>query len=115
MKRASLSLSLLLVACSSNSTPSQGVLADSGAQGSPCVFTTDCEDGLLCGYPIAAGCSAQGVCVAEDRTCLTDGPFVCGCDGSAVGLACIWGPGYAVVPVVNGTPGCTPDLDATID
>ena len=79
MKRASLSLSLLLVACSSNSTPS------------------------------------QGVCVAEDRTCLTDGPFVCGCDGSAVGLACIWGPGYAVVPVVNGTPGCTPDLDATID
>jgi hypothetical protein len=116
MKRTLPLLALLLVACSSQSAPSDGSPADSGAQqGSPCVLTTDCIAGLLCGYPIDAGCAAQGVCVPEDLSCPTDGPVVCACDDTPVGLACIYGPGYAAVPVPGTTPGCMPDFDASFD
>lgn len=104
---------LLLLACSSHTAPSGSAPPDSGAlQGSPCELTTDCEVGLLCGFPIEAGCAAEGVCVPEDYACPTDGPTVCGCDGTPVGLACIYGSGYAALPVVNATPGCMPMFDA---
>jgi hypothetical protein len=78
------------------------------------VLTTDCVVGLLCGYPIDAGCAAQGICVPEDLSCPVDGPVVCACDGTPAGLACIYGPGYAVEPIVSTTPGCMPDFDAGV-
>jgi hypothetical protein len=112
MKHALLALSLFLGACSSNGTPSSPPEEGGAPQGAPCVVTTDCDPELLCGYPIEAGCAAQGVCVPEDLTCPVDGPVVCACDGTPAGLACIYGPGYAVVPIVDTTPGCVPMSDA---
>jgi len=113
MKRAAPWLLLLVVACTSHPPTYDGPTIESGAaQGSPCNLTTDCAPRLLCGYAIDAGCAAQGVCVPEDLTCPIDGPTVCACDDTPVGLACIYGPGYAAVPVPNATPGCMPDFDA---
>jgi hypothetical protein len=115
MKHVVLSLSLVLLACSSSRAPSDGPPPDAGApQGAPCQLTSDCANELLlCGYPIDAGCAAQGICVPEDLSCTKDGPTVCGCDGiTPVGMACIYGPGYAAVPVPGTTPGCMPDIDA---
>ncbi len=108
---------LVLVACSSPPPVNNEPVADAGApDGAACVLTTDCVPGLLCGYPIEAGCAAQGVCVPEYLTCPVDGPIVCGCDGvTPVGLACIYGPGYAAVPVPGTTPGCMPEFDALFE
>jgi len=111
MRRALLSLSLLVAACSSNSAPANPPEEAGAPQGAPCVLTSDCAVELLCGYPIEAGCAAQGVCVPEDLSCPTDGPVVCACDGTPAGLACIYGVGYAVVPIVDTTPGCLPMSD----
>ena len=106
-------LALLLAACSPRPAPVEGAPRDSGSPpGSPCVATSDCVVGALCGYAVDAGCAAQGVCVPEDLSCLDDGPVVCGCDGTGVGLACIYGAGYAPLPVTATTPGCSPVLDA---
>jgi hypothetical protein len=99
----------VLAGCNSAppSTPSGGV--EAGAPlGAPCLGSSDCTTRALCGFPIADGCGAQGVCVAEDLTCNSDGPVVCGCDGMPVGLACIYGAGYAPAPVPGTTPGCGP-------
>jgi hypothetical protein len=109
---AALGVLLVVAGCSTSDSPS-GPIVDAGAQdGGACIATSDCVAGLLCGYPIAQGCGAQGVCVPEDIACTNDGPVVCGCDGTPVGLACIWGPDYAAAPVVSATPGCQPNLDA---
>jgi hypothetical protein len=113
-----MTFALVLVACSSPPPVNDQPPTDAGAlEGGPCVVTGDCVAGLLCGYPIEAGCAAQGVCVPEDLTCPVDGPVVCACDGvSPVGLACIYGPGYAVEPIPGTTPGCMPGFfDASFD
>jgi hypothetical protein len=107
--------SVLLAACVSTSpTVDTGATYDAAAPGSPCGVTSDCVPGALCAYPIADGCAAHGVCVTEDLSCTNDGPVVCGCDGTPVGLACIYGPGNAPVPVPSATPGCAPG-DAGFD
>jgi hypothetical protein len=106
----------VLSACVSTASPNETVTEDAGAPvGAPCTVTTDCIVGSLCGYAEDAGCSAQGVCVPEDLSCTNDGPIVCACDGTPLGLACIYGPGYAAEPVASLTPGCQPDLDASFD
>jgi hypothetical protein len=114
MRRSPLCLLLLLVvACSSQQGGSTAPL-DSGtvALGGPCAATSDCGPEMLCGYPITQACNAQGVCVAEDLTCASDGPVVCSCAGGPVQLACIWGSGFAPLPVVSTSPGCQPNLEA---
>jgi acyl-CoA dehydrogenase len=105
-------LLLLLSGCAKTGTGTP--LLDAGGQvGDPCNASSDCTGGAeLCGFPIDAGCAAQGVCVPEDLSCTDDGPVVCGCNGDPVGLACIWGAGYAPLPVVSTTPGCAYDPDA---
>ena len=106
----------VLGACRTSTSPEETVPEDSGAAlGSPCFLTTDCAPGTLCGFPEDGGCAAQGVCVAEDLSCTHDGPTVCGCDGTPVGLACIYGVGYAAEPIASTTPGCLPDLDASLE
>ena len=109
MKRVLLSLALLLAACRTTTSPVEDGPGDIGApDGSACVLSSDCAAELLCGYPIDAGCSATGVCVPEDILCSSDGPVVCGCDSTPIGLACIYGPGYAAAPIISVTPGCQP-------
>ena len=105
-------LLVLLSGCAKHGTGTP--LPDAGGQvGDPCNTSSDCTGGEeLCGFPIDAGCAAQGVCVPEDFSCTDDGPVVCGCNGDPVGLACIWGAGYAPLPVVSTTPGCAYDPDA---
>lgn len=98
-----------LAGCISASSPEVGgPIDDAGVVGSPCVLTTDCLAAELCAYAIDAGCAATGVCVAEDFACMNDGPIVCACDGTPVGLACIYSPGYAAAPIPNTKPGCDP-------
>jgi hypothetical protein len=118
LSRALLTASLLLAAptaCTSPPPPPGNSTEDAGAAlGSPCVSTSDCIVSALCGYPIDAGCSAQGICVPEDLSCPTDGPTVCGCDGTPIGLACIYGVGYAPAPIPGVMPGCQPSFDSGI-
>jgi hypothetical protein len=100
---------ILFPGCNSAPPPTSGGGVEAGAAlGAPCVASCDCTTGALCGFPIADGCDAHGVCVAEDVTCNSDGPVVCACDGTPVGLACIYGAGYAPAPVPGTTPGCGP-------
>jgi hypothetical protein len=108
MRLVCLAALALLAGCTpSSSTTNDGI--DAGAApGSPCIVTSDCVARALCAYPIADGCNAQGVCVTEDPTCTNNGPVVCACDGTPVGLACIYTPGYAPAPVLGTTPGCAP-------
>jgi hypothetical protein len=98
----------LSAACLHAGTPTPGA-GEAGSPGSPCMQETDCVGDTLCGFPIEAGCAAQGVCVTEDFTCMVDGPVVCDCFGQPVELGCLWGPGYAPTPVPSEKPGCLPD------
>jgi hypothetical protein len=102
-------LVLIAPACVTTNTPSVGPVDDAGMAGSPCGVTSDCYAGNLCAYPIDAGCTATGICVPEQLSCTDDGPVVCGCDGTPVGLACIYGAGNAPVPVPSAKSGCNPD------
>jgi len=105
--RGAVSVLLLLGACTSNA-PASDVDASTGAGvGGSCSGAGDCAASLLCAFPIADGCHAKGTCVQPDVTCMNDGPAVCACDGSIVGLACIYGAGNAPAPVVSKNP-CSP-------
>jgi len=57
---------------------------DAGA--AACNKDTDCLPGLSCGYPVADGCAAKGVCVqgnCQKGACLTPAGM-CGCDGQTI-------------------------------
>ncbi len=57
---------------------------DAGA--AACVKDGDCPAGLSCGYPVADGCAAKGVCVqsnCQKGACLTPAGM-CGCDGQTI-------------------------------
>jgi hypothetical protein len=57
-----------------------------GGTASPCVKDVDCPAGLSCGYPVADGCAAKGVCVqsnCQKGACLTPAGM-CGCDGQTI-------------------------------
>ncbi len=98
----------LLAACSTNGPASTSQVEAGAPLGARCSLSSDCAGEALCGFPIADGCNAEGVCVPEDIRCTNQGPVVCGCDGEPVGLACIYGDGYAPAPVPGTTPGCVP-------
>ena len=116
MRLLLLSASIVLIACTPRGTGGSTVPIDAGAPpGSACLATTDCGPGLLCAFPVAQGCNAQGTCVVEDFACSADGPVVCGCNGDPIGLACIYGAGNAPEPVVNTTPGCLQTFEGGFD
>ncbi|HJX62749.1 MAG TPA: hypothetical protein VJ860_02220 [Polyangia bacterium] len=57
---------------------------DAGA--AACTKDTDCLPGLNCGYAVADGCAAKGVCVqsnCQKNACLTPAGM-CGCDGQTI-------------------------------
>jgi hypothetical protein len=115
MRALPLCLLFGLFACGNGSSSSSVVDSGVSPLGGPCSQSSDCGPEMLCGFPVAQACNAQGVCVAEQFLCQGDGAIVCGCGGvGPVELSCIWGSGYAPVPVVSATPGCQPDLDASL-
>jgi hypothetical protein len=83
----------------------------SGADGGvPCTKTADCfgltSGGMnpyVCGYPLAAGCAAQGTCLPAGPLCNMPTPIACACDGTSVGYGeCSGYPtGYAGAPTVH--------------
>lgn len=77
--------------------------------GGPCNGPDDCDPRALCAFPIADGCSAKGTCVLPDARCDRPGATACACDGTPVGLACIYGQGNAPAPVMSTSPCPTPD------
>jgi hypothetical protein len=82
--------------------------------GAACSGPSDCDPRALCAFPVDGGCSAKGVCVAPDVTCTdTTSPPACACDGTPVGLACIFGAGNAPAPVQSTSP--CPSADAGPD
>jgi hypothetical protein len=85
--------------------------ADAGG-GGPCTSDAQCGSGFLCGYAIAQGCSAQGVCVAANMGALCN-LFVpgCACNGQTVGIGCTRYPdGYAAEPILH--TGACEGIDA---
>jgi hypothetical protein len=60
---------------------------DTDASGNPCTTDNDCPSPLRCGYLMADGCSAKGVCVqytCAGTACVHPGGGPCGCDGHPI-------------------------------
>jgi hypothetical protein len=92
---------------------SMGDGGKSGGTHSPCAHGA-CGPNLVCEYPVAAGCSAEGVCVPF-TPCGGAGkqPTYCGCDGGGVLGTCdvpgyVTGPVQSVFTVDGGATGCVP-------
>jgi hypothetical protein len=100
------------VACT---LPNSACLAtDAGPGGTeggvPCTTTADCSaltsggmNPYVCGYPLGAGCAAQGVCLPAGPLCNMITAIACACDGAGVGYGeCSGYPnGYAGAPTVH--------------
>jgi hypothetical protein len=71
---------------------------DTDATGSPCTTDNNCPSGLRCGYLMADGCNAKGVCVQYNcagTACIHPGGGPCGCDGQPIeGVNAVIGVGY---------------------
>lgn len=70
--------------------------------GGPCTSSADCGQSQNCYYPIADGCSASGVCLAEDGGPLgylcESTPVYCACDGGFTETVCGGHDGYVRAP-----------------
>jgi len=66
--------------------PGDGPRQDaSGANpASPCATDADCFGGLSCGYPVADGCAAKGVCIQSNFQGAVGPDSRCGCDGQPI-------------------------------
>ena len=70
--------------------------------GKPCAMDNDCASGQVCGYPLASGCAAQGVCLVYPIPGMVHCNSIileCGCSGNKVGVACDYPSGYAPAPI----------------
>lgn len=100
--------SMLLLGCTpSVDAPSTADAA--GTVGAPCNGFEDCVAPAICGYALDGGCDAQGVCVHVNEQPCTDGPVVCACDGTPLGLTCVLPAGYGALPVPSKLVSCAPD------
>ena len=104
--------------------PADGQRQDaSGANpASPCATDADCPVGLSCGYSVADGCAAKGVCIpsnCQGGNCLTPAGM-CGCDGRGIVAVQIQTSGnsftvvYASAPSSGRVGPCTGIPDATV-
>ncbi len=67
-----------------------------------CASDADCGPSGVCGFPIAAGCSATGTCFPSPGATCQAYEAGCACDGSEVNLICNGFPqGYAAKPVAH--------------
>jgi len=70
--------------------------------GGACSSTGDCQDGLLCLYPLGSGCSTKGQCDVPTTDCAgtAAGLILCGC-GASIDFGCI--PASATLSVRTAT------------
>jgi hypothetical protein len=85
--------------------------------GMPCQQESDCQGEGDCGFLIAQGCSATGVCIAKPDPDLLEPDCIfelCGCDGRSVDAPCYWsGDGaYAAGPANPDPTACSSIADA---
>jgi len=103
-----------LFGCSSTKASPADASPD-GAQGVPCHRESDCGSGLVCGYKIADGCAAQGVCVPRwplpGQTACGALESICSCEGVTVYTGCSYVGGYAPAPISYSLP-CFPDASS---
>jgi hypothetical protein len=90
---------------------------DTDATGGPCTTDQECPSGLRCGYLMADGCSAKGVCVQYNcagNACIHPGGPPCGCDGQQIDYVnAVIGVGYIFeqytsAPYIGPSPGLSP-------
>jgi hypothetical protein len=85
-------------------------VCNGGAQS--CAKNADCDLGLVCAFPLAAGCAGgvTGICLNPPLPCQADaaacatGGTACSCDGATVPIVV---PGFATAPTVSAGP-CGP-------
>jgi hypothetical protein len=131
--RASIVAVVMLLGCGGTSAIHPDATGTGGAAGAPsdgqagevpvgnpgaaCQRESDCgSPNLVCGYKIADGCSATGVCI--QRYPLPGQPAcaalidICGCDGTTVTVGCGYASGYAPAPIASSlscpNDGATP-------
>ena len=74
------------VLCAFSSAVLAGCGSDSALGTGACITDTDCPAGLSCGYAVADGCVANGVCVqsnCQEGACFSPAGM-CGCDGQTI-------------------------------
>ncbi len=85
---------------------------DGGAAGA-CTTDSDCPAGLSCGYSVADGCVAKGVCVQRNFQEPVGPSEMCGCDGQGIVPVVVQGPSssytvlYASAPSSGKIGPCT--------
>lgn len=97
---AALGLTLGLVAACTQTDSAPDAAAEP-----PCETDLDCTSGSRCFYPRADGCAATGHCrdVRDLNQCAAY-EAACGCDGTAVNVACPLFPGFAGARVAYEGP-----------
>jgi hypothetical protein len=58
--------------------------ARDGKPASACTADSDCPVGLSCGYAVADGCAAKGVCIQSNFQGAVGPDYMCGCDGRGI-------------------------------
>jgi hypothetical protein len=99
--RISACLLASLVSLSSCGTP-DSQSTDPIVTGKICAMDSDCASGQVCGFPLASGCTAQGVCLIYGSPGMAHCNSIileCGCAGNKVGVPCDYPNGYAPAPI----------------
>ncbi len=84
-----------------------------GGAGGACTTDSDCPAGLSCGYAVADGCVAKGVCVQSNFQGPVGPSEMCGCDGQGIVPVVVQGPSssytvfYASAPSSGKIGPCT--------
>jgi hypothetical protein len=81
-----------------------GTCAQTDGGGAACTRDADCGTGLVCAFPISAGCSAIGACVPTPPPGPKCGAYepACTCGGQTIDIACTgYPPGTASNPILH--------------
>ena len=120
-------------ACGTSADTSSGVGAATGPDGGhsleasvsktinvvgiACQQESDCLGAGDCGFAIAQGCRATGLCIAKPDPYVAEPGCIeerCGCDGGVAEVPCYWSGdlAYATAPVNPDSAACVPAADA---
>ena len=83
-----------------------GQVARDANPASTCAKDADCPAGLSCGYAVADGCAAKGVCIqsnCQGGACITPGGM-CGCDGQGIVAVQVQNSGNSFTVLYTSAP-----------